>query len=176
MKRGLISVVTLAVIAAIATETSAVSRRRTVKPAVQIRSWSIAITTQGGFSGAGSGGVTVSSDGKVGILFIGDTAPRCTFDLDAATLGRISQLVAQAAPQTWVESYVPAPLRARCCDMITTSMRLTRVEDDSEAIYETRWLSAGPPFPYDLSDLIAAVAYGDASLRTRFTPLCTKTP
>jgi hypothetical protein len=176
MKRGLISVVTLAVIAAIATDASAVSRRRPMKPAVQIRSWSIAITTQGGFSGAGSGGITVSSDGKVGILLMGDAAPRCTFDLDAATLQKISQLVSQATPQTWVESYVPAPLRARCCDMITTSMRLTRIEDDREAVYETRWLSAGPRFPYDLSDLIAAVSFGDASLRTRFTPLCTKTP
>lgn len=176
MKGRLISVVTFAVIAAIASDASAIGRRRTVKPAVKIGAWSIAITTQGGFSGSGSGGVTVSSEGRAGVFFIGDAVPRCTFELDRATLDALSSLVVQAAPQTWVESYVPAPLQARCCDMITTSMRLTRVEDDREAVYETRWLSAGPPFPYDLSDLIGAVAFGDASIRTRYTALCTKTP
>jgi hypothetical protein len=177
MKRVLISVVALAVIAVFASDASAITAHRTVaKPAPQIRSWSIEITTQGGIAGHGTGGITVASDGSIGISFINDSAPRCTFQLHATALEEVSRLVVNATPKYWVESYLPAHLGARCCDMITTTMRLTRMEDDKQVIYETRWLNAGALLPTDLSDLIAAVAVGDTSIRTRFTPLCTKKP
>jgi hypothetical protein len=177
MKRAvMIAFCTVIAASATAVEPTQNLRRRAVRPAVQIQGWSIEITTQGGFTGSGNGGVTVSSDGKIGILLLGDSAPRCTFQLDAAALASVTRVVTLASPQTWVESYVPAPLQRRCCDMITTSLRLTRNEDGRDVVYETRWLGGASSLPFDLADLISTVINGESSVRSRYIPLCTKTP
>lgn len=166
----------LAIALLITVSSAAETRRRAVRPAVQVGAWTIEITTSGGFTGSGTGGVTVSSEGKVGILLLGDKKPRCTFDLDAPALESLNRLVTQATPFSWIESYVPALLNARCCDMVTTHMRLTRVEDGREVVYETQWLNAGPAGPFDLAQIISAVSSDQASIRGRYTPLCTRTP
>ena len=161
----------------IATDSSAGVRRRAVGPiAVTPQTWKIETITEGGIAGVGVGGVTVSGDGVVGILFVPEQTPRCTFQLDALSLRGLNTLVTQAIPDAWLASYVPASLFARCCDLVGTKLRLSLLDGSRTGVFETEWLSTAPPLPFDLAQIANAVCCDTASLRSRYAPLCTNKP
>jgi hypothetical protein len=160
-----------------ATVSAAGVRRRAVGPiATPPLDWKVETITEGGIAGVGVGGVTVSSDGAVGILFAPDQTPRCTFQLDALSLQSLNTLVAQARPRDWVASYVPASLNARCCDLIDTKLRLSVRDGSRVDVFETEWLFPVPTFPFDLAQIANALCCDASSLRSRFAPLCRNTP
>ncbi len=144
-------------------------RRRTVSAAPAKQPWAIEVTTSGGFTGRGNGGIAVSSDGRVTVTLLSGT--KCTYQLDAEALASLDALVQQARADSWVASYAPASLGMRCCDIITASLKLTRNKDQ----YVVDWMlpTAALTNTLDLWQIITAVTDGPSSLRARYGQLCT---
>ena len=131
--------------------------------------WKIEITTTGGIAGTGTGGLTVSSNGTLVITLINKKS--CTYPLTASELQMISAALANAAPGKWLECYSLADVSTHCCDMVTTTMKLS--QRGGRDVFVTSWLMA--PLPADLQGLVD-VLRGPAGIDTRYRQLCATTP
>jgi hypothetical protein len=160
-------------ILAIATAASAqqTGRQRSITHPSQLApDWKIEITTSGGITGGGSGGLTVSSDGALIIAFgSSPTAKRCTYQLTAAELQPIDAAVRNAQPRSWMECYSLADISTHCCDLIRTSLTLSARNGSDR--YATSWLIAPEGLPQDLRSLVDMLR-GPAGLDARYRPLC----
>lgn len=114
-------------------------------------SWSVIITSGGGFIGHGHGGVMVSSDGAIRAnRFMSPWCNSVDLGEDRAALERA---VAQAKPELWMTSYKPI-----CCDHFSYVLEFQRNEEGKgEVVYKTSWQGVPPGFPSDLQALSAAV-------------------
>ena len=128
--------------------------------------WKIEIATRGGFTGGGSGGLIISSDGTLVVTF--GNSRRCSFQLSAADLQALDEAVRNARPQSWMECYSLANIRTHCCDLIRTSLTLT--SRSGADMYATSWIT-GSTLPRDL-DAIDDLLHGPGSLDARYRPLC----
>jgi len=161
---------TLLVIA-VASEATA-QRQRPVTPPSPASDWKIEITTDGGFTGNGNGGLIVSSNGVLVIAFgSSSTAKRCTFQLTKSELQAIDAAVQSANPAAWLECYSLADVKTHCCDLIRTTFSLT--EHGGRDQYVTWWLIG--TLPLDLQMLVD-LSRGPAGLDARYRPLCATTP
>lgn len=105
------------------------------------KSWSVTITTGGGFFGQGQGGVTVC-----GSIDLGQDRPA------------IERAVAEARPQLWTRSYNSADERMSCCDHFSYSVEFRRDEgEQGEVVYKTSWQGGTGYFPPDLKTLFTSV-------------------
>ena len=147
-------------------------RQRTVTPPVPVSDWKIEITTDGGFTGNGSGGLLVSSDGIL-VMTLGpsSTAKRCTFQLSKSELQVIDAAVRSANPAAWLECYSLADVKTHCCDLIRTTLSLTTNSGRDQSV--TSWLNG--TLPSDLQALLD-VLRGSAGVDVRYRPLCATTP
>jgi hypothetical protein len=160
----------LVLIAATTASPQGARQRSAAHPAQLPADWKIEITTSGGFTGSGNGGMVLSADGALTIT-LGNTpaSKRCTFQLNADELRALDAAVRNARPQSWTECYSLANLNTHCCDLIRTSFSLSaRAGRD---IYTTSWLTGSEGFPQDLKALIDQL-FGPASLDARYRPLC----
>lgn len=116
------------------------------------RPWKVELITSGGFTGKGSGAITMSSDGRIETRSPGGSL--CPRAGTAAEIERIEKLLASARPDTWRASYAP---ENRCCDRIHYRLTITSGEPRNEKKYTTEWISAPLPMPKDLDALSAAL-------------------
>ena len=145
------------------------ARQRSAHPAPLAADWKVEIATSGGFTGGGSGGLIISSDGTLLVTFgNAPAARRCSFQLSTAELQALDAAVRNARPQSWMECYSLANIRTHCCDLIRTSLTLTA--RSGAEMYTTSWLT-GSTLPQDL-DAIEDLLRGPGSLDARYRPLC----
>ncbi len=127
--------------------------------------WRIEVTTSGGFTGRGTGGITVSSDGALAIR------SDCTLHLVESDLHDVRALVEKAKPQEWKPSYVKPTNPNGCCDMVKTTLTMTR----GGARWTSTWFDDHLPMPPDLEAIVSALFDpGSKSLRSRYKPQCSK--
>lgn len=107
------------------------------------RPWKLELTTSGGFTGQGSGSITLDSGGAIHVTtpFRGACDARAT----AAELARFETLLANARPKKWRESYMP---QNRCCDRVDYHLAVTIVDQS----WKTEWMPP-EPMPKDLTAL-----------------------
>ena len=120
------------------------------------RPWKLELTTSGGFTGQGSGAITVDSAGAIHVKqpFHGECDARAT----AAEVAGFEALLKDARPAKWRESYMP---ENQCCDRVSFHLTLT-IADRS---WTTEWMSP-EPMPKDLA------AIGDELVKTMQAHAC----
>jgi len=123
------------------------------------RPWKLELVTSGGFTGRGSGAITIESSGVMRVKTASGKA--CTVTATADELKRYESLLAAAQPEKWKASYAP---ENRCCDRIEYDLTLTI----ADKTYTTEWISAPLPMPKDLS------AIGDALVATMRERACSQ--
>src|SRR5260221_5070091 len=103
------------------------TRQRSVSHPTQLPAdWKIEITTSGGFTGSGNGGLIVSADGTLIITFGSNPgAKRCSYQLSADELRALDAVVRSSRPQSWNECYSLANINTHCCDLIRTNLTLS---------------------------------------------------
>jgi hypothetical protein len=150
---------------------SAQTRQRSATHPVEAPSdWKIEITTSGGITGGGAGGLIVSADGTL-VMTLGNNAAskRCTYQLRTDELQALDAIVRTSRPQSWMECYSLANVNTHCCDLIRTNMSLsTRAGRD---LYITSWFLGSEGLPQDLKAL-AELLRGAGSLDARNRPSC----
>ena len=140
--------------------------------------WSVELVSTGGFTGAGSGDIRISSDGKLVVGHFVQGGKTCDFLLPQGELASIEQTVRSLRAGTWVSSYIPADTRALCCDLIVVNLTLTRTEQDIGSTrpvlvtYKTQFISSASNLPGDLDGLRALLAGNPDSYLTRYRRLC----
>jgi len=169
MKRAFFLIMT---IAAAASAQQSGRQRSVAHPAQSAGDWKIEITSTGGITGGGNGGLIVSSDSVLVITF-GSTpqSKRCSFQLTADELRAVDDAVRSARPRAWAECHSLADVSTHCCDLIHTTLSLS--VRSGRDLYITSWLLE--PLPADLQALFALLR-GPASLDARYRPLCTTMP
>jgi len=125
------------------------------------RPWKLELTTSGGFTGRGSGSITLDSKGALNLKM--PNGVQCSAEASEAELKQYDELLADARPHEWKRSYSP---QNKCCDRIQHNLTLTT----ATKTYETEWISAPLPMPKDLS------ALGNALLATLRQYSCAATP
>ena len=171
MKRAFLVIMT---IAAAAPAQQSGRQRSVAHPALLAGDWKIEITSTGGITGGGNGGLIVSSDGVLVITF-GSTpqSKRCSFQLTADELRAVDDAVRSARPAAWAECYSLADVSTHCCDLIRTTLTLSA--RSGRDVYITSWLTGSQPLPGDLQ-IFSDLLRGPASLDARYRPLCTTMP
>jgi len=124
------------------------------------RPWKLELMTSGGFTGKGSGSITIDSAGAVNITMA--NGAHCSVKATDDELKRYDALLTSAHPEKWRRSYAP---ENKCCDRIEYDLTLT----SADRKYVTDWISAPLPMPNDLS------ALGDALLQTLRDHACAAT-
>jgi hypothetical protein len=124
--------------------------------------WRIEISTSGGVTGRGVGGMSVSADGAL--------APRsgCALRLTESDLRAISELVDKAKPEEWKPSYVTPANPHGCCDQVKTTLTLTR----GEKRWTSTWYNDHLPMPADLEAIADALFSNPKSVRSRYKAQC----
>ena len=168
MKR---SIATSFLMLVVAVAVSAQTRTRSAPHPVQLPAdWKIEITTSGGFTGGGNGGLIVSADGTLVITFgSAPNAKRCTFQLTTEQLQALDLAVRNSRPQSWMECYSLANVGTHCCDLIRTSLSLS--SRDGRDLYVTSWLTGSSGLPQDLSNLMELLRGADG-VDGRYRRLC----
>lgn len=134
-------------------------------PRQEVLSWSIKISTGGGITGKGEGGINITSDAEVEAhqpkgLF----NPSCksldpngvlhrNAHLSERELDALSQAVSSAQPSAWSREYISPTNPDACCDQIGTRLELEyRNRDGSKLIYTADWYdSSSSLLPTDLA-------------------------
>lgn len=102
--------------------------------------WTVTITTHGGFTGKGTGGIIATSDGSVTRDRLG-TSP-CRQQLTSAGLQSLTRAVAEAKPAAWLPSYVRPSNPHGCCDQFRYSVILEMQDaKGTPTKYSTFWYS-----------------------------------
>ena len=120
--------------------------------------WRIEITTTGGFTGRGAGGLVITADGNL------TPRPDCGARLTADDLKAIGELVRKAKPREWKPSYVTPMNPHGCCDMIKTTLTLTR----GGSRWTSTWFDDHLPLPADLAAVVTALWAPTPSIRSRY--------
>lgn len=168
MKRS-IAATFLMLIAAVAVSAQSTRTRSTPHPVQLPADWKIEITTSGGFTGSGDGGLIVTSDGALTLTFgNGPNSFRCNFQLTAEQLQVLDSAVRNSRPESWMECYSLANVRTHCCDLIRTTLSLSA--RDGRDLYVTSWLT-GSQVAQDLLNLNELLR-GAAGIDARYRRLC----
>jgi hypothetical protein len=126
--------------------------------------WRVEIATSGGFVGRGAGTLTVDADGKLILT-------ECATTLTDEDLKTLRQLVAKAKAEQWQPSYVRPENPNGCCDMIQTTLTLTR----GAKKWTSAWYSDHDKLPADLDALMTALWLAPQqgqSIRERYERRC----
>jgi hypothetical protein len=89
----------------------------------------------------------------------------CTFRATAEEMRRFRELVANARPDAWEESYVP---KDPCCDRFEYRLTL----DVAGEKHSTKWMDDPLPMPEDLAALTSAMVGAPPSLRVTYSGKC----
>lgn len=127
------------------------------------RPWRMELVTSGGFAGKGNGNYTIDSDGKIGV--VATNGKSCSFDAAPEDVARFEELLRNAKPEAWAESYVP---ENSCCDRFEYVLTI----DEAGVKRTVRWIDDPLPMPQDLEAISNAMTGGADSLRVRFGDRC----
>ncbi len=132
-------------------------------------SWLLILTTGGGFSGNGSGGIVVNSQGSAAAGKqpdkLGEFQFSCKSQLSAEEMRSIEQMVLSAKPSSWKEKYINPKNPDGCCDQVGYDLELHyRKAGGTEKIYAASWYDDSGAYllPADLTALyktIEAIQY-----------------
>jgi hypothetical protein len=87
--------------------------------------YSVSLQTSGGFTGRGTGSLTVTGDGTVRLSRV--TGGACDgMQAPAYLVTKLGGAVRAAQPAEWKERYVDPANPEGCCDQITTTLTLDR--------------------------------------------------
>ena len=125
--------------------------------------WRIEVSTSGGLTGRGIGAFAVDSGGNVEVRRLDGKA--CSYILETRELLRIEELLAEASPHRWRDSYLP---ENTCCDRIISTMTI----DENGDVVTTRWIDGPPPSPKDLEALANAIVGPEQSIRADSAERC----
>lgn len=125
--------------------------------------WRVEIATDGGIAGRGIGTYAIDSDGLVSIVSM--NGKLCEFRATDEELARIEQILGDARPDAWSDSYVPAE---RCCDRIYYRLKI----EQRGGTRTLSWIDDPLPMPDDLLALTRAIIGGPESLRVRYGEQC----
>jgi hypothetical protein len=125
--------------------------------------WRISLTSGGGFAGKGAGSFAIDSEGTVSVTTM--TGKSCTFRATDVERKRFVELLTNARPETWDESYVP---ENSCCDRISYEMTI----DEAGKTKTVKWIDDPRPMPKDLEALTEAMVGGAESLRVVYGGKC----
>jgi len=168
MKRVLIALAIVTVAAA--ADAQQRGRQRSVTaPAPIAADWKIELTSSGGLTGGGVGGLIVSSNGALIVTF-GSNPKRCTYQLNADELSSLTAAVGNLRPRSWTECFSLADVSTHCCDLVRTNLTLT--SRGGRDMYATSWIT-GAELPQDLQRLIETLQSAD-SFGERYRRLCAK--
>ena len=125
--------------------------------------WSIAVTSSGGLAGRGAGSYSIDSAGEVAVTSM--SGKSCTFRATDAELARFRELLTNAQPERWKDSYVP---EESCCDRFQYEMTI----DEAGAKTVVTWIDDPEPMPEDLAALTNAMTGAPPSLRVTYGGQC----
>lgn len=125
--------------------------------------WRVGVETSGGFTGKGTGSFAIDSNGQVTVKSM--RGRTCTYTATDAERARFAQLIANAKPNAWAESYAP---KDNCCDRIQYDLTL----DLGGTQKKTTWVDDPAPMPQDLAALVEAITGGPKSLRVVYQGQC----
>ena len=144
-------------IAMMLTLSCAASRTKPIEP------WSIAVTSSGGLAGRGAGSYAIDSAGKISVTTM--MGRSCTFQATDEEMSRFRELLTNARPETWNESYIPSD---PCCDRFEYELTL----DEAGAKTTVKWIDDPEPMPKDLAALTDAMVGAPPSLRVAYGSQC----
>ena len=125
--------------------------------------WSISVTSSGGLAGKGAGSYSIDSAGDIHVTSM--TGKRCSFRATDEELARFRELLMNARPESWKESYVP---KESCCDRFEYEMTI----DEAGKKRTVRWIDDPDPMPADLAALTNAMVGPPPSLRVTYGGQC----
>jgi hypothetical protein len=125
--------------------------------------WSLHVTSSGGIAGKGAGSYSIDSAGEITVTTM--MAKRCIYRATDAEMQRFRELLTNARPTSWKESYVP---ENACCDRFEYEMVL----DEAGTKHTVRWIDDPEPMPKDLVALTNAVVGPEPSLRVTYGAQC----
>jgi hypothetical protein len=125
--------------------------------------WSIEVTSSGGIAGRGAGSFAIRSDGEVSVTSM--TGRSCTFRATEEEMSRFRELLTNAKPDTWSESYIA---KESCCDRFEYEMTL----DEAGKKHTVKWIDDPAPMPKDLAALTSAMVGPPPSLRVTYGGKC----
>lgn len=125
--------------------------------------WSVEVTSSGGIAGRGAGSFAIDSTGRVSVTTM--TRKSCTFQATDEEMNRFRELVANARPDAWSESYVP---KDSCCDRFEYELTL----DLAGTKKTVKWIDDPAPMPKDLAALTSAMVGTPPSLRVTYGAKC----
>ena len=97
--------------------------------------WRVDVTTHGGLSGRGSGGVKIRSSGDVEVVTA--TGQRCDIRLGRAALAKVEQALRRARPERWRPRYFMRDNPTGCCDQVSTTLAIVQGEAEKQSV--TGW-------------------------------------
>src|SRR5688572_23886482 len=109
---------------ALAANVETAATTATVAPARErFKSWSVSISTAGGFSGRGKGGVSATSSGTLHHTgYFGSITPGPGTDLPEES-ARIAAAIEATDPWKWTASYARASNPGGCCDLYRYTLK-----------------------------------------------------
>ncbi|HEX2060401.1 MAG TPA: hypothetical protein VHK90_06645 [Thermoanaerobaculia bacterium] len=125
--------------------------------------WRLELVSSGGFAGRGNGNYAIDSDAN--IRYETMQGKQCTFEATDAELARFTELLGNAKPETWKESYVP---ENSCCDRFEYELTV----DEAGTKRTVRWIDDPLPMPPDLDAIADAIVGGADSIRVRYSERC----
>jgi hypothetical protein len=127
--------------------------------------WSVEVTSSGGIAGRGAGSFAIDSTGRVAVAVTTMTRKSCTFPATEEEMGRFRELLANARPDAWSDSYVP---KDSCCDRFEYELTL----DLAGKKRTVKWIDDPAPMPKDLVALTSAMVGTPPSLRVTYGAKC----
>ncbi|MDP9191053.1 MAG: hypothetical protein M3P06_05060 [Acidobacteriota bacterium] len=128
-----------------------------------VEPWSVGVTSSGGIAGRGAGSYAITSDGQVSVTSMSGRS--CTFRATEEEIRRFKELLTNARPETWEQSYIP---KDSCCDRFEYELVL----DEAGAKQTVTWIDDPQPMPKDLVALTDAMVGAPPSLRVTYGAQC----
>lgn len=125
--------------------------------------WSVAVTSSGGLAGRGAGSYSINSAGEIAVTSMNGKS--CTFRATDEELTRFREILTNAQPQKWRDSYVP---EESCCDRFHYELTV----DEAGTKKVLTWIDNPEPMPPDLDALTTAMVGVPPSLRVTYGGQC----
>ena len=125
--------------------------------------WSVAVTSSGGLAGRGAGSYSINSAGEIAVTSM--NGKTCAFRATDEEMTRFRDLLTNARPETWNESYIP---KESCCDRFEYELTI----DEAGKKRTVKWIDDPEPMPADLQALTNAMVGAPPSLRVTYGGQC----
>jgi hypothetical protein len=154
MQRRGLKVFGLAVLAGALASWSVPAPHGTAAEPAEITGWSVKLTTDGGFAGTGRGNITLTSDGKLGILDREGKKVVREEKAPADKLAAIERSIKECKPADWKDAY-----NEKAADAFSYNLELRVQRGGKEEVHRVMWNDPGAnKLPRDVQQLYAGLA------------------